>query len=774
MTIRGPSYSVGDEIDGYELVQRPGKKPAGRIWPLGAGATSVVYLVRQDLAANQSILRALKLFDPTEELRGKQRAADRSYGEHNFIAEIGAIASLTHQNITKIIDAGYADVADAKKSRRAPYFVMEYVDGDTLEDILADKAEPETWNARIGSAPHVVIFMAQQVSRALEYIHSRNRYHFDIAPKNIFVRWGNNRPHLLLGDLGVSREVPPPSTENSGKKIFIAGTRTYTPPALVELRGTEVDVDHLHKHAAHWDIFALGKVILEMIAKWDRRGQPELSALEIVCKRMIEGSYSSAQQVTSELDRLLPTHVLTAGVEELSTDAYGGRSYISIPLSAIPVSHRVNRVLNHPALTRLQLVPQLLLYRSVTPGGVHTVYEHLLGSYGLMLKVLTKLLSQPKFRASFGRPELEQSIVAVLLTRLASFPFDRLLFSFSPYEPGEKQKKYEFLLDRGGANSLRNVLSAAFPDADIAGAVDILCKPTELNGTQQLIAALLGSSLDVRVMDYLARDSLHTGIPVGAGVDVGNIIDNLYWSDVATPLGVARAGVFSVEHLLCVRYWTFARLYWNTPNRATTAMLRHIVGEVFRGHHVTREFLARQLGETDEPGALAVLADHWRSTGGYDRDSSTIVDLLQQSRPRTYKLLVERFTRNWHSDFERSRKAMELCEEMKSPELESLRDEFIEAEGRAFFLSGKLDRSMLLFDVPRETPRKLGEDIVVRVGDADEPLNKVSDLVNLLPHTFFDTAVRFRAFCHPSIDDGDQERLAAAVTEFLNRRFLVL
>ncbi len=770
-----PPFKNGTRIGNYELICKSGTKNNNRrVQPLGSGATSVVYLAKQNLAGEQTILRAVKLFFPSRDLRRKQRAGGLSYGEHNFLAEIGAVASLTHQNIVKIIDSGYMPVSDDKKVVQAPYFVMEHIEGPTLEQLLEPGAtEAAPWVSRARQMPHLIIYLAQQMCRALVYLHSRQRFHFDLAPKNIFVREVNGRPHLIIGDLGVSRTVPPLSeiAPDSPDTIFIAGTRAYTPEVLQDRRGTNVPIRFLSQHAAYWDLFALGKITLELMEGWQVDQKEELEALRIVCRKILEGQYGTAEHVSSEFDRLLPIHVLTAGVEELSTDAFGGRTYVSLPSQSVPISERVEAVINHAALTRLQSVPQLLLYRTITPGGVHTVYEHVLGSYGLMLKCLTKLLSQPKFRANFSTKELEEALVAVLLTRIASFPLDRVLFSFDRYGSGEKKRKYESILDRmyGKEKPLRSVVSELFRECDLDSVLSILCdKPEARTPYQNLIGSLLASSLDVRVMDYLARDSHHTGVPAGSGIDVSNIIENMYWPESSNGIAIRRPGVFAAEHLLCARYWMFVRLYWNIPNRAVTAMLRHVVSNILDNTHISREFLSRALSEVDEMGALNVLAQHWRLTGGHSGRGTAILELLQQSRPRTYKLLLERFVKNWGPDIEQNRRAVRKVEGLESRGLEDLRKDFLSVSS----VAARLHESELLFDVPREFPRKLGEDILVKVEDRETPLAIASDIARILPDAFFDNGVRVRVFHHPDVAEDVVAKLRMEVSDFLDRRFL--
>src|SRR5690242_4243041 len=119
-------YPVGSNIGPYRLLQKPGHEGNPIIAPLGRGATSSVFMVEQTLASGITIRRALKILSPDEELKDKREAAGDSYGKGAFLTEIEAIASITHQNIVSIVDAGFDD-------EKRPYFVMQLIDGDDLE-----------------------------------------------------------------------------------------------------------------------------------------------------------------------------------------------------------------------------------------------------------------------------------------------------------------------------------------------------------------------------------------------------------------------------------------------------------------------------------------------------------------------------------------------------------------------------------------------------------------------------------------------------------------
>jgi HD superfamily phosphohydrolase len=416
-------------------------------------------------------------------------------------------------------------------------------------------------------------------------------------------------------------------------------------------------------------------------------------------------------------------------------------------------------------MNRLQLVPQLLLYRSVTPGGVHTAFESLLGSYGMALKCVTKLLADPRFRESFSPKEHEEALVAILLSRVDKLPLDRIIRLVKPDQPGDRRRRLTELLSEAqdGGPPLREVIISKFSHVDIDAVIATLTADTPLQPYQDCTRSLIESSISARAMDYLQRDALHTGISAGSGIDAANLIESLRWSKTNNTLGISRSGVFSAEHLLSARYWMFIRLYWNTNNRAIAAMLRHVISEILSGDDISADYLTKQFSGLDEAGVLRAIDSHWANTAGHGRERSTIMELLKRPRPKPYEQLFDRFSRNWGKDKDEGRQKMSAFANLDAAALEFMRRDFLEKNGMT-----DEDPSIILFDYPSDGALKLGEDVLVHMDDGEKPLKEVSDIVALLPDTFNDTCVRLRVFHDPNLPKDKVERLRGAAAEYLD------
>src|SRR5688572_6931678 len=99
---------IGQVVDGYEIVDaKAASRRKGDATPLGSGATAVVYRCKQTLAGKVTVDRAIKIFSPTGDVLAKRKKSGESEGIGSFVREIAAISHFNHQNLVKIIDAGW-------------------------------------------------------------------------------------------------------------------------------------------------------------------------------------------------------------------------------------------------------------------------------------------------------------------------------------------------------------------------------------------------------------------------------------------------------------------------------------------------------------------------------------------------------------------------------------------------------------------------------------------------------------------------------------------
>ncbi len=191
---------------------------------IGVGGMGAVYKARQP---NLDRLVALKIVQsPTGE-------ADPEFAAR-FAREARAMAKLDHPNIVAIHESGEAG--------GVPYLLMEYVDGITLREAMANKV------LTLAEALAVV----PQVCDALDYAHRAGVVHRDIKPENILI---DQTGRVRIADFGLAKLADATGTSLTHSRQMM-GTPHYMAPEQWE-RPNEVD------HRA--DIYALGVILYELL-----------------------------------------------------------------------------------------------------------------------------------------------------------------------------------------------------------------------------------------------------------------------------------------------------------------------------------------------------------------------------------------------------------------------------------------------------------------------------------------------------------------------------
>ena len=197
----------------------------------GEGGMATVYLA-EDLKHERQV--AIKVLKP-------ELAA--VIGAERFLAEIKTTANLQHPHILPLFDSGEAD--------GFLYFVMPYIEGETLRDRLdREKQLPVDEAVRVATA----------VANALDYAHDQGVIHRDIKPANILL----SRGEPLVADFGIALAVSAAAGGRMTETGLSLGTPHYMSP---EQATAEKDITHRS------DIYSLGSVLYEMLT-----GDPPHSA----------------------------------------------------------------------------------------------------------------------------------------------------------------------------------------------------------------------------------------------------------------------------------------------------------------------------------------------------------------------------------------------------------------------------------------------------------------------------------------------------------------
>ena len=200
-------------IQGYRIIRK-----------LGAGAMATVFLAQQESLDRPVAIKVLP----------KKFSENKEFLER-FYKEGRAAAKLNDANIVQAYDVG--------QSGEYHYFVMEYVDGDTVYEQIVEKKKHSEKEA---------IPIIRQVALALKHAHKVGFIHRDIKPKNIMIAKNGD---VKLADLGLARALDDRvAAEAEAGRAY--GTPYYISPE--QIRGKK----NITPSA---DIYGLGATLYHMV-----------------------------------------------------------------------------------------------------------------------------------------------------------------------------------------------------------------------------------------------------------------------------------------------------------------------------------------------------------------------------------------------------------------------------------------------------------------------------------------------------------------------------
>jgi eukaryotic-like serine/threonine-protein kinase len=187
-------------------------------------------------------------------------AANEEY-KQRFLREARLAARLSHPNIVAVYDAGV--------EHGVPYIVMEYVEGETVSDLLRRRGRLE---------PAEAVAQALQACSGLETAHEAGLVHRDIKPQNLLIAPDGT---LKIADFGIARSLDGTKLTQAGT---VLGTAAYLAPE--QAAGEQV--------TATADIYALGAVLYELLT-----GRPpyEADSLAELFAKQTEGSITPLREL---------------------------------------------------------------------------------------------------------------------------------------------------------------------------------------------------------------------------------------------------------------------------------------------------------------------------------------------------------------------------------------------------------------------------------------------------------------------------------------------
>lgn len=174
-----------ETVGRYRLVRR-----------IGAGSFATVWLGRDD---DLDVDVAVKIL--------ADNWADNDNVRNRFLAEARLMRRIRDPRVVRVYDIGA--LPDGR-----PYFVMDYCDAGSLQDLRREPPDPAT-----------ALHLCAEACRALAVVHRAQVVHRDVTPGNLLLDRSSGTLRVMLADLGVAKEM----VEQAGATMT-AGTPAYMAP----------------------------------------------------------------------------------------------------------------------------------------------------------------------------------------------------------------------------------------------------------------------------------------------------------------------------------------------------------------------------------------------------------------------------------------------------------------------------------------------------------------------------------------------------------------
>ncbi len=232
VAVPGDECLTGQRVGVYDILER-----------VGSGGMAEVYRGKH-ASLNREV--AVKVLHRNFATSGEFRA--------RFEREAQTVAALRHPNIVQVYDYGIHDSGSDDhgtgspenntegrgQADALPYMVMEFIRGETLQDVLSARERLPLSEA---------LPLIRALASALDYAHGEGLVHRDVKPSNVMLRG----TQAVLTDFGVARLV---SGQNMLTQTGVVGTLDYLAPEQIT---AHQEVDH------RADIYAFGVMVYQML-----------------------------------------------------------------------------------------------------------------------------------------------------------------------------------------------------------------------------------------------------------------------------------------------------------------------------------------------------------------------------------------------------------------------------------------------------------------------------------------------------------------------------
>ncbi len=215
---------------------------------LGSGSFGITYLADvifdESSSASTSLKVTIKEFF-MKDFNGREGSSVTSGSKDGYFGKYLSKFNQEAQKLSTVRSEGVVKVLELFQSNNTSYYVMQYLSGGSLNDLIYDRGViPERYALQFGL----------QIASALKDIHEKKMLHLDLKPSNIMLS-GTGQPVLI--DFGLSKQYTENGEPESSTTIG-GGTRGYAPIEQAQYHdGNDFPVT--------MDVYAFGGTLFKML-----------------------------------------------------------------------------------------------------------------------------------------------------------------------------------------------------------------------------------------------------------------------------------------------------------------------------------------------------------------------------------------------------------------------------------------------------------------------------------------------------------------------------
>lgn len=244
---------------------------------------------------------------------------------------------------------------------------------------------------------------------------------------------------------------------------------------------------------------------------------------------------------------------------------FSGTSIYDEIYGYIPIEEVELQIIDTPLFQRLNYLKQLGTAYRVFPGAQHTRFSHSLG----VMHIMDKMINSRNLKDEIKSDDKEKLKISALLHDIGHYPLSHVTENVMTEQATKKERKHEkfgeYIINNSSISKI--LVDAGFNPSEIAQIITG-------ESAEPLFNQLMNSDLDADRIDYIMRDSIHTGVAYGR-FDFDRLIHTLTL-DKNRELAIVEKGIHSIENYVVGRYLMYAVVYTHKTIIAFNEMIEHV------------------------------------------------------------------------------------------------------------------------------------------------------------------------------------------------------